>query len=213
MKKTNNDGDNFAKKINSVMQSVDIKNLILKTIPFIITGIIVGQLAGRMDFILVPNWLAGVIGGIGMKLMVYIKGKNAKKWRQNEEYGSARFGKREDIKPFIDPDPRNNMILTKTESLTMNSRPRPAKYARNKNILVIGGSGSGKTRFFAKPNIMQTDSKDYPVSLCVTDPKGQILVEIGDFLKNKQGYTIKVLNTIDFEKSQGYNPLLCYQGA
>jgi type IV secretion system protein VirD4 len=198
--------NNFVKKLNTTLNSIDIKQKIIKILPFIITGFIVWQVASRMDFIPIPNWLAGIIGGVGMKLMVYMKGKNAKNWRQDEEYGSARWGNREDIKPFVDPNPKNNIILTKTEALTMNPRPRPAKFARNKNMLVIGGSGSGKTRFFAKPNIMQTDSTDYPVSLCVTDPKGSILVEMGDFLKNRQGYTIKVLNTIDFAKSHGYNP-------
>jgi type IV secretion system protein VirD4 len=188
------------------MKNFNVKHFAIILIPFAIGFIGAFMLAGAVDVIPLPRIIAGAIGGGVFSLVAYEKRKDAKKWRHNVEYGSAKWGNREDIKPFVDPNPKNNVILTKTESLTMNSRPRPAKFARNKNILVIGGSGSGKTRFFAKPNIMQTDSSDYPVSLCVTDPKGQILVEMGDFLKNKQGYTIKVLNTIDFAKSNGYNP-------
>ena len=192
-------------KVNNLIKSIDMRQLLLKNIPFIITGITMWQIAPQISFIPFPYWVTGIIGGVGLKLMVYIKGKNAKKWRKDMEYGSARWGKAADIKPFIDPDPKNNVILTKTESLTMNSRPKPVKYARNKNVLVIGGSGSGKTRFYVKPNLMQCESDSYPVSFCVTDPKGSILVEMGDFLQSK-GYTIKVLNTIDFGKSMGYNP-------
>jgi len=135
---------------------------------------------------------------------------NKKKYRQNREHGSARWGDRKDAKNYIDPNPANNILLTQSESLTMNSRPKPVKYARNKNILVIGGSGSGKTRFYVKPNIMQAcESKLYPISVVVTDPKGSILEECGQMLIEK-GYTIKVVNTIDFSKSMKYNPLLCY---
>jgi len=118
-------------------------------------------------------------------------------------------GNEKDIKPYIDPNPKNNIILTQTESLTMNSRSKPVKYARNKNVLVIGGSGSDKTRFFVKPNLMQYESEDFPVSFICTDPKGSILSEVGTLLK-KRGYRIKVINTIDFKKSMRYNPLLCY---
>jgi len=146
---------------------------------------------------------------IVLRIATYVKGKNAKKYRKNEEYGSARWGKSADIKPYFDPNPKNNIILTATESLTMNSRPKPVKYARNKNVLVIGGSGSGKTRFYVKPNLMQCESTDYPVSFVCTDPKGTILLETGKLLQ-KRGYRIKVLNTIDFKKSMRYNPLLCY---
>ena len=165
--------------------------------------------------------LTGLIAGALLKLAVYVKGKNRKKFRQGEEYGSARWGKPEDIKPYMDPEFSNNVILTQTEFLTMNSRPKQPKYARNKNILVIGGSGSGKTRFFVKPNLMQMHS-----SYVVTDPKGTILVECGKMLqrgapklgkdgkpmKDKRGkviyepYRIKVLNTINFKKSMHYNP-------
>ena len=144
--------------------------------------------------------LIGLIAGALLKLAVYVKGKNRKKFRQGEEYGSARWGKPEDIKPYMDPEFSNNVILTQTEFLTMNSRPKQPKYARNKNILVIGGSGSGKTRFFVKPNLMQMHS-----SYVVTDPKGTVLVECGKMLE-KGGYVIKSLNTINFRKSMHYNP-------
>lgn len=144
--------------------------------------------------------LVGVAGAACFKLAVYIKSKNRKKFRQGEEYGSARWGKPEDIKPYTDPVFSNNVILTQTEFLTMNSRPKQPKYARNKNILVIGGSGSGKTRFFVKPNLMQLHS-----SYVVTDPKGTLLVECGKMLE-KNGYAIKSLNTINFRKSMHYNP-------
>ena len=144
--------------------------------------------------------LIGLIAGALLKLAVYVKGKNRKKFRQGEEYGSARWGKPEDIKPYTDPEFANNVILTQTEFLTMNSRPKQPKYARNKNILVIGGSGSGKTRFFVKPNLMQMHS-----SYVVTDPKGTVLVECGKMLE-KGGYVIKSLNTINFKKSMHYNP-------
>ena len=144
--------------------------------------------------------LVGLVAGALLKLAVYVKGKNRKKFRQGEEYGSARWGKPEDIKPYMDPEFSNNVILTQTEFLTMNSRPKQPKYARNKNILVIGGSGSGKTRFFVKPNLMQMHS-----SYVVTDPKGTVLVECGKMLE-KGGYVIKSLNTINFKKSMHYNP-------
>ena len=144
--------------------------------------------------------LIGLIAGALLKMAVYVKGKNRKKFRQGEEYGSARWGKPEDIKPYMDPEFSNNVILTQTEFLTMNSRPKQPKYARNKNILVIGGSGSGKTRFFVKPNLMQMHS-----SYVVTDPKGTVLVECGKMLE-KGGYVIKSLNTINFRKSMHYNP-------
>ena len=144
--------------------------------------------------------LVGIAGAAGLRLLLYIKSKNKKNYRHGVEYGSARWGKPEDIKPYIDPVFENNVILTQTESLTMNSRPSQPKYARNKNILVIGGSGSGKTRFFVKPNLMQMHS-----SYVVTDPKGTVLVECGKMLA-KNGYVIKSLNTINFKKSMHYNP-------
>ena len=144
----------------------------------------------------------GIAVAGGIYLAVYMKGKDRKKFRKDEEYGSARWGTREDIEPFIDPDPKNNVILTATESLTMNSRPKDPKTARNKNVLVIGGSGSGKTRFFLKPNLLQLHS-----SYVVTDPKGSLIVECGQALQ-RNGYRIKVLNTINFKKSMRYNPFV-----
>lgn len=166
--------------------------------------------------------LAGVIGAVIVKIIVYMKGKNAKKYRHGEEYGSARWGTPKDIAPFIDPVFENNILLTQTERLTMNSRPKLPKYARNKNVIIIGGSGSGKTRFYVKPQLMQMTPN---VSYVVTDPKGTILVECGEMLKRgtpkiKEGkavrdkngkvvyepYKIKVLNTINFKKSMHYNP-------
>ena len=144
--------------------------------------------------------LVGLTVGLLLRLIVYEKSKNAKKYRRNVEYGSARWGKPEDIAPYIDPDFRNNVILTQTERLTMNSRPKDPKTARNKNVLVVGGSGSGKTRFFVKPQIMQMHS-----SYCITDPKGSLICETGKMLQSN-GYRIKVLNTINFRKSMHYNP-------
>lgn len=149
--------------------------------------------------------LLGIVLGCLMRLVVYEKGRNAKKYRHNVEYGSARWGKPSDIQPFIDPDPWNNVILTKTERLTMNSRPKNPQYARNKNVLVIGGSGSGKTRFFVKPNIMQC-TKTKGTSLVVTDPKGTLVVECGKMLV-AAGYDLRIFNTINFQKSMHYNPL------
>ena len=148
--------------------------------------------------------LLGIALGCLMRLVVYEKGRNAKKYRHNVEYGSARWGKPGDIQPFIDADPWNNVILTKTERLTMNSRPKNPQYARNKNVLVIGGSGSGKTRFFVKPNIMQC-TKTKGTSLVVTDPKGSLLIECGHLLEKKK-YQIRFFNTINFKKSLHYNP-------
>jgi type IV secretion system protein VirD4 len=175
-----------------------------------------------------PSWrwediLAGLVGAVIVKLVVYQKGKNAKKFRQGEEYGSARWGTQKDIAPFIDPVFENNILLTQTERLTMNGRPSQPKYARNKNVIIIGGSGSGKTRFYVKPQLMQMPDN---VSFVVTDPKGTIIVECGKMLargtpkKDADGkiirdsdgniimepYRIKVLNTINFSKSMHYNP-------
>ena len=148
--------------------------------------------------------VADIIMGVGVaaliKFIVYTKGKNAKKFRQGKEYGSARWGTRKDIEPYVDEKFQNNILLTQTERLTMNGRPANPKYARNKNVLVIGGSGSGKTRFYVKPNLMQMHS-----SYCVTDPKGTIVIECGKMLEDN-GYEIKILNTINFKKSMKYNP-------
>ena len=147
---------------------------------------------------------ADILIGIGVaaliKFIVYTKGKNAKKFRQGKEYGSARWGTKKDIEPYMDEKFQNNILLTQTERLTMNGRPSNPKYARNKNVLVIGGSGSGKTRFYVKPNLMQMHS-----SYCITDPKGTIVLECGKMLEDN-GYEIKILNTINFKKSMKYNP-------
>ena len=147
----------------------------------------------------------GICIAAAMRLAVYIKGKNAKKFRHNQEYGSARWGTAADIAPYVDPAFENNIILTQTESLTMNNRPTDPRTARNKNVLIIGGSGSGKTRFWLKPNLMQCTSKKYPVSFVVTDPKGSIVTECGKMLLH-YGYRLKILNTINFKKSMHYNP-------
>ena len=157
----------------------------------------------RMSFF--PSlYFIDIFMGIGMvvliKFIVYTKGKNAKKFRQGKEYGSARWGNRKDIEPYMDEKFQNNILLTKTERLSMNGRPSNPKYARNKNVLVIGGSGSGKTRFYVKPNLMQMHS-----SYCVTDPKGTIVLECGKMLEDN-GYEIRILNTINFKKSMKYNP-------
>ena len=229
-------------------KQLDIKKLLLLNMPYILMGLFATnfgegwRMAVGADasakmlsfFTTLPKALAswwpslhpldlivGLCCGAGLRLAVYLKSKNAKKYRHGMEYGSARWGTHEDIAPYIDPVFQNNVILTKTESLTMNSRPKDPKTARNKNVLVIGGSGSGKTRFWLKPNLMQMHS-----SYVVTDPKGTILVECGKMLqrgtpklgkdgkpmKDKRGkviyepYRIKVLNTINFKKSMHYNP-------
>ena len=145
--------------------------------------------------------LIGILCGAALRLAVYLKGKNAKKYRHNTEYGSARWGTHKDIEPFMDENPENNIILTKTEGLTMSSRPKNPANARNKNVLIVGGSGSGKTRFVLKPNLLQAHS-----SYVVTDPKGDIIYDVGWFLHTKKGYAIKVFNTINFRKSMHYNP-------
>ena len=144
--------------------------------------------------------LIGILCGAGLRLAVYLKGKNAKKYRHNVEYGSARWGTAKDIEPFIVPKFEDNVILTKTERLMMSNRPKNPANARNKNVLIIGGSGSGKTRFWLKPNLLQMHS-----SYVVTDPKGSIVIECGNALL-KHGYTIKIFNTINFQKSMHYNP-------
>ena len=142
----------------------------------------------------------GVAAALLIRLIVYVKGKNAKKFRKNLEYGSARWGKPEDIAPYVDPKFENNVILTQTERLMMSNRPKDPKTARNKNVLVVGGSGSGKTRFFIKPNLMQLHS-----SYVVTDPKGSIAVECGKLML-RNGYKVKIFNPINFKKSHHYNP-------
>ena len=230
------------------MKQLNVEKLVLLNLPYFLLGLFATNLgeawrlatgadasAKMLSFfstlpVALGSWwpslhpldlLVGLCCGAGLRLAVYLKGKNAKKYRHNVEYGSARWGTHEDIAPYIDPVFQNNVILTQTERLTMSSRPKNPKYARNKNVLVIGGSGSGKTRFWLKPNLMQMHS-----SYVVTDPKGTILVECGKMLqrgapklgkdskpvKDKHGkviyepYQIRVLNTINFKKSMHYNP-------
>lgn len=209
------------------MKNVNYKKLILPNIPYVFIGLLATKLgqAARLspgvDFSskamnimqgismafenIMPSFhpidlLVGIAVGVIIRLVVYFKGKNAKKFRKNLEYGSARWGTREDIAPFMDPVFENNVILTQTESLMMSNRPKEAKNARNKNVLVIGGSGSGKTRFFLKPNLMQMHS-----SYVVTDPKGSVVCEVGKLLE-RNNYKIKIFNTINFKKSMHYNP-------
>ena len=147
------------------------------------------------------DWLIGIVGAVGFRLLIYMKSKNAKKFRRDEEYGSARWGTEKDIKPFVDPKFENNVILTKTEFLTMNTRPKNPANARNLNACIIGSSGSGKTRFWLTPQLLQAHSS----YVCV-DPKGGVLSQVGAFLQ-RRGYQIKVFNSIDFSKSMHYNPL------
>ena len=149
--------------------------------------------------------IVGLICGAGFRAAVYIRGKNAKNFKHNLEYGSARWGGPKDIEPFMDPVFANNVILTKTERLMMSNRPKNPANARNKNVLIVGGSGSGKTRFWLKPNLLQCTSKTYPTSFVVTDPKGDIVVSCGHALQ-KNGYQIKILNSLNFKKSMHYNP-------
>ena len=209
------------------MKNVNYKKLLIPNIPYVFIALFatkLGQaarLAPGFDFSskalhimdgltmafekILPSFhpidlLVGVAAAAIIRLAVYVKGKNAKKFRKNLEYGSARWGTREDIAPFMDPVFENNIILTQTESLMMSNRPKDPKNARNKNVLVIGGSGSGKTRFFVKPQIMQLHS-----SYVVTDPKGQVVCEVGKLLE-RNSYKIKIFNTINFKKSMHYNP-------
>ena len=147
------------------------------------------------------DWLVGIVGAVAFRLLIYFKSKNAKKYRRDAEYGSARWGNEKDIKPFVDPKFENNMLLTATERLTMNTRPKNPANARNLNFCGIGSSGSGKTRFWLTPQLLQAHS-----SYVVVDPKGGVLGQVGAFLQ-RRGYKIKVFNSIDFSKSMHYNPL------
>ncbi|HGI2081660.1 TPA: VirD4-like conjugal transfer protein, CD1115 family [Streptococcus agalactiae] len=185
-------GNIFSKHINSYVGG-DIIDRIMVGISDIGTLSYIPSLNPR-------DLLVGISVAAMLKLIVYSKGKNKKKYRQGKEYGSARWGESKDIAPYIDPKFENNVLVTNTERLTMNSRPKNPKYARNKNVLVIGGSGSGKTRFYVKPNLMQMHS-----SYVVTDPKGTLVLECGKMLY-ENGYDIKILNTINFKKSMKYNP-------
>ena len=212
---------------------MNIKKIVLRTMPYVciaLYGTKIGQawrlaagtafaekflhwgdgfmqaLASPLPSFHPQDMLAGMAIAAAFYAAVYVKGKNAKKFRHNVEYGSARWGTAKDIEPYVDPAFANNIILTQTERLTMNSRPKDPRTARNKNVLVVGGSGSGKTRFFVKPNLMQCVSEKYPCSFVVTDPKGSLIVESGRMLRHF-GYRIKVMNTINFAKSMHYNPL------
>ena len=212
---------------------MNIKKIVLRTVPYVciaLYGTKIGQawrlaagtafaekflhwgdgfmqaLASPLPSFHPQDVLAGMAIAAAFYAAVYVKSKNAKKFRHNVEYGSARWGTAKDIEPYVDPVFANNIILTQTERLTMNSRPKDPRTARNKNVLVVGGSGSGKTRFFVKPNLMQCVSEKYPCSFVVTDPKGSLIVECGRMLRHF-GYRIKVMNTINFAKSMHYNPL------
>ena len=209
------------------MDKTKIKKLLILNIPYIILGLfatnlgeawrlaegadMTAKLLGFFSTFTValrnplPSFhpmdlMVGIICGVALRLAVYLKGKNAKKYRHNEEYGSARWGTAKDIEPFMAPKFEDNIILTKTERLMMSNRPKNPANARNKNVLIIGGSGSGKTRFWLKPNLLQMHS-----SYVVTDPKGSIVIECGNALL-KHGYDIKIFNTINFRKSMHYNP-------
>ena len=209
------------------MTKQEIKRLLILSIPYVVFGLVSTNLgeAWRMAKVSVSNspilglmgalpaafgnltpsfqpfdLCVGVICGVGLRFAVYLKGKNAKKYRHNQEYGSARWGNAQDIAPFMAPKFEDNIILTQTERLMMSNRPANPKNARNKNVLIVGGSGSGKTRFWLKPNLLQCHS-----SYVVTDPKGSIVVECGNALL-KKGYRIKIFNTINFRKSMHYNP-------
>lgn len=217
------------------MKKINIKKLIILNIPYVIVGLVatnIGEafrIAGgtnaseKLQSVILEGYfgkafsnpfpsfhpvdlLVGLaIGGI-LRLAVYMKSKNAKKFRHNQEYGSARWGTHADIEPYMDPVFANNVILSQTERLTMNNRPAQPKYARNKNTLVVGGSGSGKTRFFIKPNLLQMHS-----SYVLTDPKGTVVNECGNALV-KNGYKVKIFNTINFKKSMRYNPFAYIHG-
>lgn len=155
------------------------------------------------------DWLVGIVGAVGFRLLIYFKSKNAKKFRRDEEFGSARWGGPKDIAPFVDPVFENNVILTGTELLTMNTRPKNPANARNLNACVIGSSGSGKTRFWLTPQILQASAdKNGGCSYVCVDPKGGVLGQVGHFLQ-KRGYRIKVFNSIDFTKSMHYNRATC----
>lgn len=175
-------------------------NISEKVQSMVLDGTLGNAFSNPLPSIMPLDVLVGIVVGAILRLVVYLKGKNAKKYRHNIEYGSARWGKHEDIEPFVDPKFENNVLLSQTERITMNGRTSQPKYARNKNVLVVGGSGSGKTRFFIKPNLLQIHS-----SYVVTDPKGTVVNEVGNALL-KNHYHMKIFNTINFKKSMHYNP-------
>ena len=177
-------GANFEEKLLGLMQTI---------------GVAFANFSPGLDPF---DWLIGFVGAVAFRLLIYFKSKNAKKYRRDEEYGSSRWGGPKDIQPFVDPKFENNVILTGTELLTMNTRPKIPANARNLNACIIGSSGSGKTRFWLTPQLLQAHS-----SYVVVDPKGGVLGQVGYFLQKKRGYKIKVFNSIDFSKSMHYNPL------
>mgnify|MGYP000956737913 FL=1 len=177
-------GANFGEKLLGLMQTI---------------GVAFADFSPGLDPF---DWLIGIVGAVAFRLLIYVKSKNAKKYRRDEEYGSSRWGGPKDIQPFVDPKFENNVILTGTELLTMNTRPKIPANARNLNACIIGSSGSGKTRFWLTPQLLQAHS-----SYVVVDPKGGVLGQVGYFLQKKRGYKIKVFNSIDFSKSMHYNPL------
>ena len=177
-------GANFGEKLLGLMQTI---------------GVAFADFSPGLDPF---DWLIGIVGAVAFRLLIYVKSKNAKKYRRDEEYGSSRWGGPKDIHPFVDPKFENNVILTGTELLTMNTRPKIPANARNLNACIIGSSGSGKTRFWLTPQLLQAHS-----SYVVVDPKGGVLGQVGYFLQKKRGYKIKVFNSIDFSKSMHYNPL------
>ena len=223
-------GKKMAAEFSRMMQSADMKKLILLNFPYIIAFYMVEKAAwlyrhcngdSVVDRLMVlfmnfglayksvlPSFhpfdlMVGLVGAAALKAVIYFKGKNAKKYRHGMEYGSARWGTPKDIEPFMAPKFADNIILTKTERLMMSNRPPDPKNARNKNVLVVGGSGSGKTRFWLKPNLLQCHS-----SYVVTDPKGTIVLECGNAML-KNGYKVRILNTINFKKSMHYNRATC----
>lgn len=215
------------------MNTSKVKKLLILNIPYFILGLIATNIgeAWRMAeetdisakilslFYVIPvafgnilpsfypfDLFVGIVFGVVLRFAVYLRGKNAKKYRHGAEYGSARWGTAKDIEPFMAPDLEDNIILTKTERLMMSNRPKNPANARNKNVLIVGGSGSGKTRFWIKPNLLQCSSKKYPTSFVITDPKGSIVIECANALL-KNNYNIKIFNTINFKKSMHYNPM------
>ena len=214
------------------MNTGKLKKIMIKALPYIILGLVctnIGEawrlaegsdtskkllsffgtlgpaFSNPLPSFYLSDLLVGIICGGFLWLIVLYRRKNAKHFRYNKEYGSAHWASHKDIEPFMDPVPENNIILTQTERLTMDSRPEIPGNARNKNVLVVGGSGSGKTRFVLKPNLLQCSSKTYPVSFVVTDPKGELARSCA-YILSKKGYKIRIFNVQDFKKSMKYNP-------